>query len=554
MRREKSFLTHRGRYLLSAFACAICFGAAVDHQPVVRVAGGSIAGTAEPPGAVFRGIPFAQPPVGKLRWRAPQPLEPWKGVLAATHFSAACMQNPLGTGSFLTPLAKLYGHEYPQTKIAMSEDCLYLNLWTPAWPPPQAGAPVMVWLHGGSNVMGSGAESIYDGAALARKGVVVVTVNYRLGPLGFFSHPELTQESPHHASGNYGLLDQVAALQWVRDNIAQFGGDPGRVTVFGESAGSIDAGLLLCSPLAKGLLQRAIMESGPVLLALNAASLEKGEHFGKEVARLAGLSGASEIEQLRRLPAETVMQKINEVSKRAGDPGTIIDGWFLTEGPGRTFAQGRELPVDFVIGNNGREMSAFRAKGGDGSASLGSGGSPAQAVRVFYGSSTSIVLGMFLMDNTLGRTEAADSWLNDVIAACPEMAMTSLHHATGHHAFVYQFNREIPGNGKKALGAFHGLEIPYVFGTLRDPTWNWLPFEPIDSRLSEIVQAYWTNFAKTGNPNGEGVPGWLEFESREQSAMTFGQTGTAALKRNSRPIYCDVDPNHLRQRLSSLQP
>ncbi len=539
---------------LGAFACAICFGAGLENPPTVRVTGGSVAGTVQSGAGVFKGIPFAQPPVGKLRWRAPQPVEPWKGVRDATHYSAACLQNPLGTGAFLTPLAKLYGRDYPQTRIAMSEDCLYLNLWTPAWPPPPAGAPVMVWIHGGSNVMGSGTESSYDGSALARKGVVVVTINYRLGPLGFFSHPELTRESPHHASGNYGLLDQVAALQWVHENISQFGGDPAQVTVFGESAGSIDAGLLLCSPLAKGLMQRAIMESGPVLLAMNAASLEKGEHYGTEVARLLGFSGESAIDQLRALPAETLVDKINQVSKQAGDPGTVIDGWFLTDGPGRTFAQGRELPVDFMIGNNGREMSAFRAAARPGSASPGSASSTSQAVRVFYGSSTPLVLGLFLIDSTLGRTEAADSWLNDVAGACPEMAMASLHATAGHRAYIYAFNREVPGSGKKTLGAFHSLEIPYVFGALRDAEWNWLPFEAVDSQLSGIVQTYWTNFAKTGNPNGANVPGWAEFDSREQSVMTFSPSGAVELKAHSRPVYCDVDVNDLRQRLGSTNP
>jgi para-nitrobenzyl esterase len=538
-----------------AFACATCAGARSDNRFVVRVTGGAVEGMPQAvprSGAVFKGIPFAQPPVEKLRWREPLPIAPWKGVRDATRYSAACVQNPVGTAVFLTPLARLYKKEYPQTRITVSEDCLYLNVWTSNWPAKEPVAPVMVWIHGGSNVMGSGTEGSYDGAALAQKGVVVVTINYRLGPLGFFSHPELTRESPHHASGNYGLLDQVAALQWVHDNIAQFGGDAGRVTVFGESAGSINAGLLLCSPLAKGLVHRAIMESGPVLLALNASDHEKGERFGAEVARLIGFSGGDEIGRLRAVPAESLMEKISEVSKRAGDPGTILDGWFLREAPGQIFAQGRELPVDFIVGNNGREISAFRAKAGAASASPGSGSS--QAIRVFYGGATPIVLGMFLLENTLGRTEAADGWLNDVAAACPGMAMASLHATTGHHAYVYQFDREIPGDGKKALGAFHGLEIPYVFGTFLDPSWNWLPFEPVDSRLSEIVQTFWTNFAKTGNPNGSNVPAWFEFDSREQRAMKFSKDCTVEIRTHSRPSYCDVDAGHLRQRMTALNP
>jgi len=291
-----------------------------------------------------------------------------------------------------------------------------------------------------------------------------------------------------------------------------------------------------------------------VLLALNAASREKGEHFGTEVARLLGFSGSSEIDQLRALPAETVLQKINEVAKQAGDPGTVIDGWFLRDGPGRIFAEGRELPVDFIIGNNGREMSAFRAAAASRGSTSSGGGSPAQAVRVFYGSSTPIVLGAFFVDNALGRTEAADSWLNDVAAACPEMAMASLHTTAGHRAYVYEFNRQIPGSGKKSLGAFHSLEIPYVFGTLREPMWNWLSFEPVDARLSEIMQTYWTNFAKTGNPNDEHLPGWLEFDSSGQSAMTFSVSGTVELKPHSRPVYCDVDVAHLKERLTAAKP
>jgi len=412
------------RIFLTTFCFALALTGGARPETVVRITGGLVRGAGQAPpanGAVFRGIPFAQPPVGNLRWREPQPVLGWKETRDATRYGPACMQNALGTGVFLAPLAKLYGHDYPQRKIDMSEDCLYLNIWTPEWPPKHA-APVMFWIHGGSNVMGSGAESSYDGTTLAAKGVVVVTINYRLGILGSFSHPQLTQESPHHASGNYGLLDQIAALQWVHENIAQFGGDPGRVTVFGESAGAIDAGLLLCSPLASGLMQRVIMESGPVLLGHHPAALAKGEQFGEQVALALGVNGNHAIEKMRALPAETVIEKANENAKTASNPGLVIDGWFLREAPGDLFAQGLQLPVDFIIGNNGREMSAFRAaSGAGGSSSASLDDSAMQTVKIFYGRSATLVVGFFLVDNVLHRSAAADSWLNDVIGTCPGM-------------------------------------------------------------------------------------------------------------------------------------
>ncbi len=536
------------------FALALTGGARADT--VVSITGGLIRGAEQRPpanGAVFKGIPYAHPPVGSLRWREPQPVVGWKGTRDATRYGPACMQNPLGTGVFLAPLAKLYGHDYPRQKIDMSEDCLYLNVWTTEWPAKHP-LPVMFWIHGGSNVMGSGAESSYDGTSLATKGVVVVTINYRLGIFGSFSHPQLTQESSHHASGNYGLLDQIAALQWVQQNIAQFGGDPGRVTVFGESAGAIDAGLLLCSPLANGLMQTVIMESGPVLLQHHPAALAKGEHFGEQMALSLEVNGHNAIEKMRALPAETVLEKSNEKANTATNPGLTIDGWFLREAPGDLFAQGRQLPVDFIIGNNGREMSAFRASSGtDGSSPAGLDNSAMQTVKIFYGRSATLVVGSFLVDNALRRTEAADSWLNDVIGTCPGMAMATLHGSAGHHAYFYLFEREVPGKGQQSLGSFHSLELPYVFGALRQPTWTWLPFEETDHKLSEALQGYWSNFAKTGNPNGTNLPEWREFESRGQLAMQFRKNGTVALLKRSRPTYCDVDAADLKARLTSTK-
>jgi len=296
------------------------------------------------------------------------------------------------------------------------------------------------------------------------------------------------------------------------------------------------------------------MESGPVLLGHHPATLAKGEHFGEQMSLALGVNGNNAIEKMRALPAETVIEKSNQNAKTAPNPGLVIDGWFLRAAPGDLFAQGRELPVDFIIGNNGREMSAFRASSAaSGSSSSGLDDSAMQTVKIFYGRSATLVVGFFLTDNVLHRTAAADSWLNDVIGTCPGMAMASLHASAGHRAYFYLFEREVPGKGQQSLGSFHSLEIPYVFGALRQPTWTWLPFGETDYKLSEVIQRYWTNFAKTDNPNGTNLPEWPEFESRGQVAMEFGKNGTVALLKRSRPTYCDVDAADLKARLTSTK-
>jgi para-nitrobenzyl esterase len=528
--------------------------AAAPAPPAARVTGGTVRGAMqEAPGAVFKGIPFAQPPVGPLRWREPQPVTAWERDRDATRFASACVQGPTGTGAFLQPLARLYGVQYEPGKVGSSEDCLYLNVWTPEWPMRKPAA-VMVWLHGGSNVSGSGAERPYDGSGLTSKGVVLVTVNYRLGVMGFFSHPELTRESPREASGNYGLLDQIAALEWVRKNIGQFGGDPGRVTLFGESAGAIDAGLLLTSPLAAGLFQRVILQSGPVLsLAARPASRERGERFGVKVAQAFGDSGQGSLEKLRAVAPGRLMEAVAQVRQSEPDPGIVLDGWCLRESPAAVFAQAKQSPADVMIGNNGREMSAFRAKAeGSKGASPAVGGDALQVLRVFYGRAAMVVAGLFLLDEKLGRNEAADSWLNDALCACPAMATAALHAGAGHRAYVYQFLRSVPGKGEKALGSFHALEIPYVFGSFRQPEFGWLPFEPSDLTLGETMRSYWTNFAKTGDPNGANVPGWPAFDAQSKGSMEFGRRGTGAASTKSVPAFCSVDMPELKQRLQAV--
>jgi len=514
--------------------------------PTVHVTGGAIRGYLASPGAVFKAIPFAEPPVGALRWREPQPVKPWLGVRDATQYSAACVQNPIGTGAFLAPLARRYGETLATPRWELSEDCLYLNIWTPEWPVQEPRA-VMFWMHGGSNRIGSGNETGYDGAELARHGVLVVTINYRLGPLGFFAHPELTRESPHRSSGNYGLLDQIAALRWVHDNIAKFGGDPARVTVFGESAGSIDAGMLMCSPLTGGLFARAIMESGPVAGIAYAHTLRRAERFGERVAKLAG---GSTIERLRALPAQAILKAAVDAAKEEPNPEFVLDGWVLPRTPQAVFATGRQQPAGLLIGNNGREASAFRGAAGAPSAA---DPGPRKTLRISYGNMAPVAMAAYVVDTHMGRTAAADEWLNDALMTCPAAAMAELNAAAGHPSFVYRFRRSIPGKGEGDLGSFHSLELPYVFGALRHPVWNWLTFAKQDEALAAAMQSYWTNFAKTGDPNGGGLPRWRPYTAASEQYMEFGNDGRAHPRQGGRPTFCSLEIGRLKQRLLDNQ-
>ncbi len=539
------------RWLLAFLALASPALAGEAPQAAdVAVSGGTVRGYVAAPGAVFKGIPFAEPPVGEWRWREPQPAKPWRGVRDATRYSAACVQIPTGTGAFLAPLAKRYGGSFPTPPWNLSEDCLYLNIWTPEWPVTQSHA-VMFWLHGGSNRIGSGNEPGYDGAELARRGVVVVTANYRLGALGFFAHPALTRESPHHTSGNYGLLDQIAALAWVRDNIARFGGDPARVTAFGESAGAIDIGMLMCSPRARGLFQRAIMESGPVVGITYAHTLRQGELFGERVATLAlrGHPGGAGLDRLRAVPAQEILAAATQAARQEPNPEFVLDGWVLTDTPQQTFARNAEQPVSFIIGNNGREASVFHSAAG----APGAGDGAKKTLRISYGNMAALAMTMYFLDDRTGRAAAADAWLNDALMTCPAAAMATLNTAAGRRAYVYQFLRSIPGKGERDLGSFHSLELGYVFGALHSPVWNWLPFEKLDDNLSAAIQTYWTNFAKNGDPNSAGLPQWRAFSQTSEDYMQFGNDGKAVARRNLRPTFCNLDVAKLKQRLVENQ-
>lgn len=527
---------------------------------VAQTQTGSLRGTSVGSAIAFMGIPFARPPVGALRWEPPQPPASWTGVRDATRPGPPCTQNPNGLVPFLAPMARAYGSDYTEPPLQTSEDCLYLNVWVPQWPAGHA-LPVMVWLHGGSNTAGSGAQPTYNGVALTARGVVLVTVNYRLGVMGFFSHPELTSNSPHHASGNYGLLDQLAALAWVQNNIAQFGGDPRNVTLFGESAGAIDAAMLMTSPLSEGLFRRVISESGPAFGS--AQALSQAEALGKAAGDLAPPDPhATPLERLRALPAADVEKLVAQAKAQLGaDTSSFtMDGWVLPQSPRSAFLSGSIQKVDLMIGLNGRELSAFRlsaaaaqksAANAKTSTSAPSLKQFSDAARPFFGSWTRPAIALYIGNILVRRAAGVDKAANDLVVACPVGAMAEMTNAAGQQAFVYRFDRSIPGKGQAELGAFHGLEIPYVFGALRDPTWQWLPFTPDDAGLSNLLQTYWTNFAKSGNPNAQGLPDWPAWSDAKKEFLVIRKDGRISAERNFPPPLSSLSAADLRKHIKS---
>lgn len=559
--------------------------AIADAGPTVRLSAGqlhgALRGSLRGSTAVFEGIPYAAPPVGALRWREPQPAASWEGVRDATKPGSACVQNDTGLDRFVTPLAAAYATTYVGHTVPSSEDCLYLNVWVPNWPAkaslPAPSLPVMVWLHGGSNTAGNGAQTTYDGAGhdgggLAPHGVILVTINYRLGVMGFFSHPDLSRESGHGSSGNYGLLDQLAALRWVRANIAQFGGDAKNVTVFGESAGSIDAGVLVTSPLASGLFRRVILESGPPFGLGPARTLGEAQVVGTAIGKAAPGKSASGLENLRGMPAAEVVKlaaTVVESQFKGFDPNSpLVDGWLIPQQPAKAFASGAIQKVDLMIGLNGRELSAFRMAAaaiasttakqtGQDQKSGGAGDAlkkMADTTRPLYGNWTDAAIGLYiakaLVHRDAARVAAIDQATNDMMMQCPVGAIAALTTAAGQRVFVYKFDRSVPGKGESDLGAFHGLEIPYVFHAFDDPGWRWLPFSETDRKLSGTMEAYWTNFAKTGDPNGPGIPGWAAWSSGDEAYVDFDESGEAVPRHGFSPVFCHLSPERLKGQLA----
>jgi len=481
---------------MGAAALLVAATASAAITEPVKLDSGTVAGTAGNDAAVrvFKGIPFAAPPVGPLRWRAPQPAATWDGVKMAAEFGPRCMQGGGGGGR-----GRAGGPPPPPT----SEDCLYVNVWTAA-SSSSAKLPVMVWSYGGAFTQGAGSAAGYDGEALAKKGVVFVTYNYRVGPFGFFAHPELTKESGHNASGNYGVMDLHAALKWVHNNIAAFGGDPGRVTLVGESAGAALESVLVGSKEGKGLYHGVIAESA----SWSGVRMEKMQTLAEAEAAGAASAekiGAHSLAELRAKPAADIMKMAS------GRP--IVDGWYVTEDLSKTYAAGRQTDVDVLVGSNQNE-AGFAFFG----VPKGSAAEFTAQVRDRFGDRAFEFLKLYPAGSDAESNAAQVASFNDEVAWNMRAWAMSQSKKKGR-AFQYFFTRVPPANGNQpGRGAIHTAEIPYALGNAAR---NWTD---ADRKLSGTMTAYWVNFAKNGDPNGRGLPEWPQFLPQYGNAMMLGDT------------------------------
>ena len=484
----------------------------------------------DPTITVYKGVPYAAPPTGALRWKAPQPPLPWQGVRQADQFGASCPQE-----------------KSAQAGSQMSEDCLFLNLWTGAATSGER-RPIFVWIYGGGFTGGSGSNPQFDGESLARKGVVVVTFNYRLGALGFLATPELSRESGHRASGNYGLLDDIAVLRWVRRNIQAFGGDPGRVTIGGQSAGAGSVGFLSLSPLAKGLFERSIAESHARYsrdlelryLSVSWRPLPTAERAGEKYVQ--GL-GAHSLPQLRALPWQKLV-----VESSASDPDVYtgsaamaplfrptVDGWVIPASYGETYARGTQNDVEFLAGNNRDEtggipetaFTALRARVSK--AGFMRPGMPEPIVTLdAYHKAAERKFGPMAAeffelypastDNEAAKSYSAASRDNSRVSTY--LWGTEWVRHAHQPVFTYFWTHRPPGPDHDSRGAYHGSEIPYVFGNLYPPDHPWTD---TDRKIADIMSSYWANYIATGNPNGPGLPRWPAYDPASPTVMELGE-------------------------------
>jgi para-nitrobenzyl esterase len=478
--------------LLAVAAVGAAPAWAVDTNDLqVKTKLGKVEGRMDGDVKAFLGIPFAAPPVGPLRWKPPMPAEKWSGVKQTTGFGYRCMQ------------PAIY-HDMMFRDAGMSEDCLTLNVWTPA-KDAKAKLPVMVWIYGGGFVAGSTSERRQDGAALTKNGVIVVSMNYRMNIFGFFANEELAKESGKNAAGNYGLMDQTAALQWVKDNIEAFGGDPNNVTIFGQSAGSSSVSSQMASPMAKGLIRRAIGESGASLWGTAGVSdkplsavAPKNDAFAQSVL------GATTLAQLRAIPASELLEDLMKKDSNgvAAHFGPIVDGLFLPESPAAIFAAGKQNDVPLLAGwvldergvNPKMTVESFKA-----------------SIQKEFPDRATEIQAMYPVTDDASAVRANSDYLTDHAAGYSTWKWLEMQKKTGKQpTYRYRYEWVVPADPDHpgGLAAYHASEIMYVFGDLDLVTPLGFHFRPEDRQVSTLMQKYWTNFAKTGDPNGAGLPKW----------------------------------------------
>ncbi|MBD3291418.1 MAG: carboxylesterase family protein [Armatimonadia bacterium] len=480
-------------------------------EPVaIEVDGGRIVGTLTADGevGVWKGVPYAAPPVGELRWRPPQPMEPWAGVRECTEFGPACPQP-----DSINPVGGEVG--------ARDEDCLFLNVWAPA--ETDRPLPVMVWVHGGGCTTGAGSMSIYNGEQLARAGVVLITINYRLGPLGYLAHPLLSAESNRNVSGNYGMLDQIYALQWVQDNITAFGGDPDCVTIFGESAGGLSVARLLISPLSEGLFHRAIMQSGAArgrnrYLREDTGTMPSMESVGETLFEALGVADdADPVASARAVDAHTIIETANPQLGLIGDGtkyGPVVDGWAVPDPADEMFADGRFHDVPIIAGANaddGSIFATFARKLGPRAYEM--------LVRRMAGEQAGDLLRLIPAQTRRNVPQAVTDLMTIGSFAAPARSVVKSVNDNGGDAWLYHFTRAPEVGSAKKFGAFHGLEIAYIFGVGKVERM----LGETDRALSEAMRATWVRFAETGDPNGEGIPRWPQWSAETEACIYFGE-------------------------------
>ncbi|HUR10310.1 MAG TPA: carboxylesterase family protein [Flavitalea sp.] len=465
----------------------------------VKTKNGIVEGTVEKNGVrCFKGIPFAAPPVNNLRWREPQPAPAWTGVKKCTAFGPSPMQP--------TPAAfSMWTEEFLIPKEPISEDCLYLNIWSGAKTAAEK-RPVLVWIYGGGFSSGGSGVPIYDGTALAEKGVLFVSINYRVGVFGFLAHPDLTKESGKNASGNYGLMDQIAALKWVHQNVAAFGGDPENVTIAGQSAGSMSVNCLVASPLAKGLFKKAIAQSGASFVSggFTGSTLQQAEENGQKLMQTFNLTS---IDDLRKKPALELMQKAQ------GIRGPIVDGYVLPASIAEIFAANKDNPVILLTGWNEDEGLIFGP--------VKNASDFRKSAEEQYGSDATTFLKFYPATNDI---EAAASQLKasrDMIFGVQNYTWANVQSNKGRKVYVYRFTRKLPATGEYIkYGAFHTGEVPYAYNNLKFVN---RPWEKTDQHLANIMSSYWINFISGGDPNGKGFPKWPVYKTKGGKIMVLGE-------------------------------